>query len=245
LKAGDYIAALRTLPFGSVDDLVGGEPFLILSPHPDDETLGCGGLLVAAEKAGKTGHVLILTDGSGSHPNSPSYPPERLIALRRGEARGALKQLGLPEDRLGFLNLRDTATPSASPEFDAAVDAILTRAKAVGAKTLLVTWGRDPHCDHETAYAMAVEAARRGGFRLWAYPVWGLHRPADQDIAEQPPRGLRLDITAERDAKLRAIDCYASQMTRLIDDDPEGFSFTEAQLAPFLGHAEIYIAVME
>ena len=32
-------------------------------------------------------------------------------------------------------------------------------------------------------------------------------------------------------------------MTRLIDDDPGAFCFTEAQLAPFLGDIEIYIEV--
>ena len=243
MRAGDYLAKLRALPFGGLDELVGSAPFLILSPHPDDETLGCGGLLAAAQAAGRSGHVLILTDGSGSHPNSPSYPAERLIALRRDEARRAVQQLGLSEERLGFLDLPDTATPSSGPAFDAAVDAILQRVADVGARTLFVTWGRDPHCDHETAYAMAKVAAERAGLRLLAYPVWGLHLPPDQDIADEPPRGFRLDIAEHRAAKLRAVDCYASQMTRMIDDDPEAFCFTEAQLAPFIGDTEIYIEV--
>ncbi len=57
------------------------------------------------------------------------------------------------------------------------------------------------------------------------------------------PNGLTLDIAAERDAKLRALRCYASQMTDLIDDDPDAFRFTPAQLLPFLGDREIYIEV--
>lgn len=243
MRSGDYIAALRALPLGGLDELVGRDPFLVLSPHPDDETLGCGGLLAASRQRGVAGHVLILTDGAGSHPNSPSFPPDRLTALRRDEARRALAQLGLPRERLGFLDLPDTATPSAGPGFDAAVEAILRRAADVGATTLLVTWGRDPHCDHETAYAMAKVAVARAGLRLWAYPVWGLHLPVDQEIAEAPPRGIRLDIAEHRATKLRAIDCYESQMTRMIDDDPGAFCFTEAQLAPFLGDTEIYIEV--
>ena len=243
MRAGDYLPALRRLPFGGVGDLVGRDPFLVLSPHPDDETLGCGGLLAMAEAAGVRGHVLILTDGAASHPNSPSYPAERLTALRRDEARRALGQLGLPEGRLGFLDLRDAATPTGGPEFDAAVDAILRRAEEVGARTFLVTWGHDPHCDHETAYAMARAAAARSGVRLWAYPVWGLHLPPEAEVDEAPPRGWQLDIAALRAAKRRAIDCYASQMTRLIDDDPSAFCFTEEQLRPFLGDAETFIAV--
>ncbi len=243
MTVGDYLDALAALPFGSLDDIVGDEPFLVLSPHPDDETLGCGGLLTLAERAGRRGHVLILTDGAASHPNSPSYPAERLTALRREEARAALAALGLPEGRLGFLDLRDAATPSAGPAFDAAVDAIAAQAEAVGARTLLVTWGHDPHCDHETAAAMARVAAERLGLRLLAYPVWGLHRPRGEAFSGPAPRGHRLDIAAAQAAKRQAIDCYASQMTRMIDDDPSAFCFEAAQLAPFLGSVETFIEV--
>ena len=244
MKVSAYLAALDALPFGTVGDLVGRDPFLVLAPHPDDETLGCGGLLIAAERDGVPGHVLILTDGAASHPNSRRYPPPALAALRRGEAARALAALGLPAGRLDHLGLRDAATPSDGPEFDAAVDAIAARAGAIGARTLFVTWGHDPHCDHETAFAMARATARRERLRLWAYPVWGLHLPPDDDLDEAPPRGLRLDVAADRAAKRRALDCHASQVTRLIDDDPGGFSFTDSQLAPLLGEAERFIAVV-
>ena len=156
--------------------------------------------------------------------------------------------LGLREEHLRFLALPDAATPSAGADFDAAVEAIVRIAREIEAATLFVTWGHDPHCDHETAYAMAraatsILAAGKPGLRLWAYPVWGLHLPDDAAIDIAPPKGFRLDITAEQDAKLRAIQCYGSQMTNLIDDDPDAFCFTQAQLLPFLGDREIYIEV--
>ncbi len=243
MRAGDTIRTLRALPHGTLADLTGQQPFLVMAPHPDDETLGCGGLLAAATAAAIPVRVLILTDGAASHRNSPTYPAPRLATLRRDEARRALACLGLPPTELGFLDLKDAATPSKGPEFDAAVGAVVAEARAVGARTLFVTWGRDPHCDHETAYAMGRAAARQLGLKLWAYPVWGLHLPQDADLDDAPPRGLRLDVSHQRNAKRRAIDCYASQMTDLIDDDPTAFRFTEDQLAPFLGSDEIYIAV--
>jgi LmbE family N-acetylglucosaminyl deacetylase len=244
VRAGDYIAALQDLPCGTVEDLTGCQPFLVLSPHPDDETLGCGGLLAAAASQDISAHVLILTDGAASHPRSSSHPAERLTALRRDEARRALACLGLSEHRLGFLDLRDAATPAGGPEFDAAVDDIAHYAAAIGARRLFVTWGHDPHCDHETAYAMARGAARRLGSGLHAYPVWGLHLPPDTQIDEAPPCGVRLDISAHRAQKKHALDCYASQMTDLIDDDPTAFRFTAAQLVPFLEPDETYIEVV-
>ena len=248
MRAGDYLDMLRSLPFGTMGDLTAGQPLLVLSPHPDDETLGCGGLLAAAGKAGIPAYVMILTDGAASHPRSRSYPPARLTALRRDEARRAVACLGMLEDHLRFLDLPDAATPSAGADFDAAVEAIVRLARETEAATLFVTWGHDPHCDHETACAMArvaqsILAAGRPGFRLWAYPVWGLHLPEDAAIDQDRPTGFRLDIEDERDAKLRAIQCYASQMTDLIDDDPDAFCFTPAQLSPFLGDREIYFEV--
>ena len=110
-------------------------------------------------------------------------------------------------------------------------------------RTLFVTWGRDPHCDHETAFAMARAAAARLGAALYAYPVWGLHLPREDAIDEPGPRGYRFDIAEARATKRRAIDCYPSQMTRMIDDDPDAFCFTEEQLAPFLGAVETFIEV--
>ena len=248
MRVGDYLAFLRCLPFGTLRDLTGGQPFLVLSPHPDDETLGCGGLLAAAANAGIAAHVLILTDGAASHPGSKSHPAARLTALRQDEARRAVACLGLPEDRLRFLDLPDAATPSEGPAFDAAADAIVRVAQETGAATLFVTWDHDPHCDHETAFAMARVVKTRlasvaSGCRLWAYPVWGLHLAPDTAIDLDQPKGLTLDMTSEREAKLRAIQCYASQMTDLIADDPNAFRFTPAQLAPFLRNREIFIEV--
>ncbi|MFH1985876.1 MAG: PIG-L deacetylase family protein [Pseudomonadota bacterium] len=38
---------------------------LIVAAHPDDEVLGCGGLIARESRQGAQCHVLILTDGSG------------------------------------------------------------------------------------------------------------------------------------------------------------------------------------
>ncbi len=243
MKARAWQKALRSLPTGGLDDLVGGAPFLVLSPHPDDETLGCGGLLAMATERGVAGHVMILTDGAASHRASLVYPPSRLAALRRDEARAAIARLGLPADRLTFLDLPDAAAPTTGRAFDDAVAAIDATARQVGAKTLFVTSELDPHCDHEAAYAMARAALAHLAVRLWAYPIWSLHLDPDTAVSGQPPRGIRLDIKAQRDAKRAALRCYASQMTPLIDDDPEGFVFTAEQLAPFLDEVETFIEV--
>jgi hypothetical protein len=47
---------------------------------------------------------------------------------------------------------------------------------------------------------------------------------------------------AAREAKRRALACHRSQMTRLIDDDPEGFVMSDQQQAHFLQTPEIVLA---
>lgn len=111
ISAADAIHAMAALPYAPLSAVTGDAPALILAPHPDDETLGCGGLIAAASAAGHPPFVLILTDGTGSHPRSRSYPFARLKAVREQEARNAVAILGLPPGRIGFMGLRDTAAP--------------------------------------------------------------------------------------------------------------------------------------
>ena len=221
--AADALRAMAALPFAPLGAVTSNNTALILAPHPDDESLGCGGLIAAASAAGHPLFVLILTDGTGSHPNSRSYPPARLKAVREQEARAAVAILGLPADRIGFLGLRDTAAPASGAAFEQAVAAILSIAEAAGAATVLAPWQHDPHCDHLAAHGMATAVSARCGARHLSYPVWGWTLPPDTPLPGPAPRGVRLGVTAHLPAKRRAIAAHASQHSGLIDDDPGGF----------------------
>lgn len=244
MTAGEYLAALTQMPLGSLHDITAGAPFVVLSPHPDDESLGAGGLIAAACVAEQRVEVIVVTDGAGSHPNSRAYPAQRLIDLRKEEVEAAGSLLGLTHDRVSYLDLPDTQSPSSGAAFDTAVALIVETCRSTGAASLFVTWDRDPHCDHEATYRMA-EAVKQlmPELRLWAYPIWGWHLDPALPMDRPPPQGLRLDIAAYQSIKRAAIAAHVSQMTDLIDDDPEGFRFTETTLAPFLGPYEYFIRV--
>jgi LmbE family N-acetylglucosaminyl deacetylase len=244
LTIGEYLAAIRQLPLGSLQQLTAGSPIVVLSPHPDDESLGAGGLIAAACKVGQRINVVVITDGAGSHPRSQLYPYDLLVGLRRAEVDAAGTLLGLAPDCVSHLDLPDTKAPSSGPSFEAAVNAIAETCRMADAKSLFVTWDRDPHCDHEATARMA-EAVRRKlpGLRLWAYPIWGWHLDAALSLDRPEPTGFRLDISEQQAIKRAAIAAHVSQMTDLIDDDPDGFCFTERTLAPFLGPFEYFIEV--
>lgn len=238
----DYLDGVARMPFAAIDDIIAPGPLAILAPHPDDETLGCGGLIAGARSLGRRVEVIVITDGSASHPGSRTYPPARLAALRREELSRAAEALGLSSDRLTHLDLPDAAPPEGVAR-TRALDEIETVLRASEAQTLCVTWRNDPHCDHQAAAAMAdTLAARLPHLRVWHYPIWGLLRlPPDQDIDSAGPAGFRLDIGAWLEAKRVAIACHASQMTSLIDDCPDAFRFDEEMLAPFIEPIERFI----
>ncbi|MGI4797018.1 MAG: PIG-L deacetylase family protein, partial [Janthinobacterium lividum] len=196
MTAGQALAAMRELPVAGLEEILGGRRPLILAPHADDESLGCGGLLAQAATAGLQPGVLVLTDGAGSHPGSVRYPPARLRAVREAEARAAVAILGV--ERIGFLGLTDTAAPVAGAGFEAAVERILAAAREWDCRVLLAPWRHDPHCDHEAAHLMASAAAVRAGLGHLAYPVWGWTLDPAVTLEGPVVAGWRLDVSDER-----------------------------------------------
>lgn len=242
MKAEAYLAAIRELPLQTLEGLTGGDPFVVLSPHPDDESLGTGGLIAAACAIGQQVEVVVVTDGSGSHRRSKRVPRDALVALRRDETRKAGEALGLPHQCVTFLDLVDAQAPVDGPAFESAVDHIAELISGLAAKTVFATWKHDPHCDHEAVAAMGLALrARIPALRLWSYPIWGWHLSPDTTIEAPPPRGFSLDVSAWLVAKSAAVAAHASQMTAVIDDDPEGFRFTPDTLAPFQTAYEYFL----
>lgn len=241
MRAADALAALRELPVADLDAIDGGEAALLLAPHADDESLGCGGFIAEACARGRPPQVLVLTDGAGSHPNSRLFPPARLRALRKQEAREAVAVLGLPPSRIGFLGLPDTAAPTSGAAFDRAVRTIAALSRDCG--LLLAPWRHDPHCDHEAAHLMAVAVARLTGIRHLAYPVWGWTLPDEAGLPGSAPAGWRLRMDQHLPAKRRAIAAHASQYSDLIADDPAGFRLPAGLLAVFDQPYETFLRV--
>lgn len=240
ILAGELHRIWRSLPIGLLDDVIGDGTCLILAPHPDDESLGCGGLIAACCTTGRQPLVVILTDGRRSHPGLRLYPAPKLIALREAEAKRAVGVLGLPMERLMFLREPDSKAPHSGGRFDAIVRRLVDDARTFNCSTILAPWRSDPHCDHEAAARIAEEVARVCGIGWLAYPVWGWTLAADT-LVEEAVRGWRLDIAPHLPAKRRAIAAHASQHSKLITDDPTGFRLPQELLRVFDASWETFL----
>jgi LmbE family N-acetylglucosaminyl deacetylase len=228
---------METLPDAEIKTILGEERPLILAPHADDESLGCGGLIAACCERGQQPVVAILTDGAASHPGSKHYPPERLRRLRREEAQQAVASLGLAPENLVFFDYPDTALPS-SPAVSERV-AMLARDR--GCTIMFAPWLHDPHCDHEAAAILVREAARRAQCRFLSYPVWGWLLPPDHPLPVTQVAGYKLPIAAHLHAKRSAVAAHASQYSELIDDSPNGFRLPTELLSVFERPFEVFL----
>jgi LmbE family N-acetylglucosaminyl deacetylase len=240
--AAEFHRAWRALPEACLRDITGSGTALILAPHPDDESLGCGGLIAMCVAFGRPPLVAVLTDGAGSHPNSRAFPPDRLRAVRAQEVRDAVARLGLPADRLILLGEPDTAAPHSGPAFDAIVDKLLSLVRSERHCTaILAPWRHDPHCDHEAASLIAAAVAPRAGLRHIAYPVWGWTLAPDTPVPGPVATGWRLDISRHLDAKRQAIGAHRTQYGGVITDDPTGFQLPSDLLSAFDSPFETYL----
>ena len=202
-------------------------PALVVVPHPDDESLGCGGLLALLGDAGVDVHALLVTDGTASHPGSRAYDASARRALRDAEWVDALRCLGLEDATRHRLGCPDGAVPvAAHPRSDPVMADLRALIDAVDPKLVLLPWRRDPHPDHRASHALVRAALRHRASvpRCIEYLVWATERGSVDDWPRpDETRTWRLDIAMARERKRQAIAAHRSQHGEVIVDDPGGF----------------------
>ncbi|HEU5265714.1 MAG TPA: PIG-L family deacetylase [Jatrophihabitans sp.] len=214
-----------------------GAHVVVVAAHPDDETLGAGGLIALAAACGAQITVIVASDGEASHPASPTHSAEDLAKLRRDEGRAAVAALD-PQAEVIRLGLPDGRLAEHRREIADAVDAVEPP------PTHLVTpWAGDRHPDHE-ACTQAVRCAGAGAARhvaRWEYPIWAWHwaRPDRGELPAAGLRRIRLDGLA-REAKERALACYPSQLAALSGEPGDEPLLSEQVLAHFRRDVEAF-----
>jgi LmbE family N-acetylglucosaminyl deacetylase len=199
---------------------------LIVAPHPDDETIGCAGLILRLRRRGVPVTVMVVTDGGASHRHSRRFPHARLVRERAQETRRAVGLLGISAAGLRLLALPDGGLDSLGRRQRAR----LTRAMAQQHRADLVAMPLpdDAHPDHrDTARA----CIRRAGQRRLGYGVWPKGRAGGPAVA--------LPLGADLARKRQALAAHVTQLGR-ITDDPTGFTIDPATARRFLRPAERY-----
>ncbi len=246
---------LRELPPGEL-----AQPALVLAPHFDDETLGCGGTIIKKRRAGARVRVVFMTDGGASH--ARFIDPGELATLRRREALAAAEVLGVPPDDVVFLGHEEKRLTERA---DDAGEQVRAHLASLAPQQLFAPCPWDLWPDHLATRAIAESALEAAPPRtaLYGYPIWFWDRwPWTAPTVPEHRRPSRALLRAAvghwrlgcsfRDglyvgdvlaSKRAALEEHRSQVSRLVDDPnwPVLSEVSGGRLLPLLlGEYEIF-----
>jgi LmbE family N-acetylglucosaminyl deacetylase len=186
---------------------------LVVAAHPDDEILGCGGSLARHARLGERVHVLILAEGATARDPSRDVGTRQddLLELQQAARRAAtalgveMPQFGgFPDNRMDSVAILDV-----TKRVERAVEAF--------APSVVYTHhGGDLNRDHRIVHEAVITACRpmpgRPVRRLLAFETLSSTEWASEAIGPDFRPRRFVDISADLDVKLRALECYAQEM---------------------------------
>jgi N-acetylglucosamine malate deacetylase 1 len=202
---------------------------LVLSPHIDDDVIGCGGVIRQHADVGAAVVSVYLRDGGPT---------------RESEARTAAEIIGVTE--LMFMRWGPPAntrrwgpvptTTSLIPIQQDTIQALRGIIETTKPEVLYAPFFLDPHPDHASATYLldaALSSCKTPVERLYLYEVWG---PLVPDVL--------IDITKQADVKRRAINAHCSQVENInMGDGILGLNRYRAEMNRIRGYAEAYLRV--
>ena len=196
-------------------------------------------MLATAAARGIRIDLLVVTDGEGSHPASPTHSPATLALLRRRELVDAARIVGLVGDPV-FLGLPDGRTDEHRDAITEALRATIDA--AVGRRVLVVSpWRGDGHRDHRVVGEIVEQVCAARGVRSRAFPIWLWHWGGPDDVPWDRVEHLALE-PAVRDAKTRALAAHRSQLEPLSAAPGDEAMIHARMHAHFVRDAEVFIA---
>ncbi|MGD8303206.1 MAG: PIG-L deacetylase family protein [Desulfobacterales bacterium] len=193
---------------------------LVISAHPDDETLFCGGTLARYAQQGHAIHILETTRGEGGEVGEPPLTTrENLAAFREQEVREAARVLGARDIFFlpyidPYMEINGIARRIDVPltEFAAAIGQYIWK---IG-PNLIIThgsngeYGHPQHIYTHQATRLALDNSHsQTGLMSWS--AW--HMPCERERVLNPDdkADIVTDISPWHDIKVAAALCHKTQ----------------------------------
>lgn len=174
---------------------------LIVAPHPDDEVIGCGGLIARLVREGNAPQIIVMTGGEGSH-GKDCADTAAIIKGRRGLTRNALSILGVPEQNLHELDFKDGGITAESEQMEPLKELIAS----LKPDTVLVPHWGEGWPDHVNT-AKIIKSLVPTTVQVWEYCVWVWYYQVWRGLDWANAASLRL-TPREHELKVKAVDAY-------------------------------------
>ncbi len=163
----------------------------IIAPHPDDETLGCGGVIKKMLNKGIQVELILVTDGSSGG------KADNLADIRIGEFHQAKEILGIT--KLYYLGYKDGQLDQYYLPLMKSLNEILG---VMNPKVIFIPYIFDYSIDHLITYKASIETLKSfTHIEAFMYEVWTPILNPDYFV----------DVHNEYEIKKTAMKCYKSQ----------------------------------
>jgi len=179
---------------------------LVVAPHPDDEVIGCGGLIARLSAEGHTPHIIVMTGGEGSHRGCCNVSPFAIISARRELTRNALQILGVPSENIHELDFPDSGISAEHPQTGKLRRLI---AQIEPQSVFVPHWG-EGWPDHVRT-AEIVKSIVPQDVAVWEYCVWMWYYNVWRGLDWKNAAVLKM-TPAEHALKLRAMNAYITPL---------------------------------
>jgi len=180
--------------------------WVVVAPHPDDETLGAGGLIARLARRGEPIRQVLVTAGEAAE-----VAISDLAERRRVEHRNAMTALGAGHVPVIDLNLPDGRVAEHENGLTEQLVEI-GRALSKYPLALIGPLAHDGHPDHEATARACRAASARLGCPLLEYPIWAWERFEIDAFPVARAQKLML-LSSERTRKARAVACFKTQIS--------------------------------
>jgi LmbE family N-acetylglucosaminyl deacetylase len=199
-----------------VQDPVG--PVLVIAPHPDDETLGCGGMIATRAAEGRRVVVVVLTDGRALFRRFGVTEPSEadVSAMRKAETLQAVEILGAQRSDVRFFDFENERLPEQRAEAGRRLEAVLSE---LSPAEVYVTSPFEGHHEHVLTNELTRAACTATGkFPSLLEYVVTLGR--GQTLDTVPRRVVRTNVSAVRDRERRALAQFRSHLDVIYKGQP-------------------------
>ena len=206
---------------------------VVVSPHPDDETLACGGTILKKIHDGYEAVVLVITDGrhalSANDGIEIDPSPDELKLMRRMELNKVVNMLGIAPENLFCLDFEDLTVERNIPQIEKCVTDIFCKLNPKEISEIYFPCETSCHKDHKITSEIIQRSIRELRIPASCYKY-----TLPPSFSEVDPV-ISIDISPFLKQKTKALKQYKSQIRKI----------SEKQNKPVLQNIKRYLQKQE